>query len=760
MIELSKCFKLLDDGFSLITVADNKVPNYPWKKYQSEKISKTQLEKQYNYKGGYIKKDGKEMIATDNVGIVTGFNFLECIDVDLKVFSTAKEQIAFWDEYLSFLKDNILDFEDKFVIAKTRNNGYHLLFKSKRVGGNNKIAKLKGHKEAILETRGYGGYVFVYENFINNKYYSDIDFISDEDREILFSCSKFYNYEDPKEIIIPKKEEKKYNQKDGVKPWTDFNQKNQVWDIVSDEFTIVSNLKDKYVIKRHGSESPHSGYIYKNDNLMYLFSTGTIYDAERQYSPFQAYTRKNFKDDFSAAAKQIYADGYGTRIVPEPPEELVNEKIKIDEKQFPIEIFPLPIQNYIMECHNTLDSVIDYMGCSLLWVISVIIGNSMEVEIKRGWKEKCSIWISNVGRAGIGKTPSIQNIIFPLMRINSREIKKYIKQKEKHEHFKGLKKDEKQLYEEIPEPKKTQFIANDITLEALVDLHQNNPNSVGVFKDELAGWFKDMNKYREGSDLEFWLSTWSGQSVNVNRMTRAGSFVQSPHIPVLGGIQPNVLNNLYTDDNKDNGFIDRMLLSFPDAEIEKYNENEMSYEAISWYSDKIISFYDTIRNAYINVNDEGEIQPTVIKFSTEAKEEWKRIFNKITDTQNSENENEYMKSMYPKQKSYIPRFALMIHVFTTIFDVQSEDISKESMLKAEKLSDYFVSMAKKIKINSIETKGIRDIINDKANKDNFEKVKALYKNDEDFNRTEVSEILNLSRRTIQRNIDKIKEDGK
>lgn len=43
--------------------------------------------------------------------------------------------------------------------------------------------------------------------------------------------------------------------------------------------------------------------------------------------------------------------------------------------------------------------------------------------------------------------------------------------------------------------------------------------------------------------------------------------------------------------------------------------------------------------------------------------------------------------MYPKQKSYIPRFALLIHVFDEFFDGGNTLlISKESILKAEKLS--------------------------------------------------------------------------
>ena len=81
---------------------------------------------------------------------------------------------------------------------------------------------------------------------------------------------------------------------------------------------------------------------------MYLFSTGTIYEAEKQYSAFSAYAKKYFNDDFSEAAKQAYKDGYGTRIVRKEQEPVVTN-IKYDNIDFPIEIFPEPIHN------NTLD---------------------------------------------------------------------------------------------------------------------------------------------------------------------------------------------------------------------------------------------------------------------------------------------------------------------------------------------------------------------------------------------------------------------
>jgi hypothetical protein len=135
--------------------------------------------------------------------------------VDLKVFSTKQEQLDFWGEYLTMLQDNILDFDDKFCIYKTRNAGFHILYKSKRVEGNQKLAKLKGHKEAVIETRGIAGYVFAYpDNQVSKKSYFDIDFISDNDRDIIMHVSKMYNHVEETQIVPqPKKDKAIY--KDG-----------------------------------------------------------------------------------------------------------------------------------------------------------------------------------------------------------------------------------------------------------------------------------------------------------------------------------------------------------------------------------------------------------------------------------------------------------------------------------------------------------------------------------------------------------------
>ena len=134
-----------------------------------------------------------------------------------------------------------------------------------------------------------------------------------------------------------------------------------------------------------------------------------------------------------------------------------------------------------------------------------------------------------------------------------------------------------------------------------------------------------------------------------------------------------------------------------------------------------------------------------------------RIFNEITDKQNNDEENQYLKSMYPKQKSYIPRFALLIHVFDCYFDdkVIHAEIGKESILKAEKLSEYFVNNAKKVKVDSSETSELKNTM--KRAETVQEKFKAIYNANPDFNRSKVAELLSVSRSTIYKYIKQMED---
>ena len=239
-----------------------------------------------------------------------------------------------------------------------------------------------------------------------------------------------YNYIEPIKEVVKITKELKSIISDGVKPWEDFDNSTSVWDVVSDEFQIITNQSNKIILKRHGATSAHSGYIYTDDNLMFLHTTGTIYPHEKQINPSAAYAYKYHNGNFSESAKDLYSQGFGERVVrmEDEPEAIEKIDIKSEDLIFPIDVFPAPIQTYITECNETLNSSVDYLGCSLLWLISLCVGNSMKIEVKKGWNEIGTLWLAVVGQAGIGKTPSISNMIFPVEKINEKMIDKYNKE--------------------------------------------------------------------------------------------------------------------------------------------------------------------------------------------------------------------------------------------------------------------------------------------------------------------------------------------
>jgi hypothetical protein len=741
-IRLEKGKSLLAAGYSLLVASEDKLPCHSWKALMTTPWTVAELEKNIQNPKAF------------RYGYPTGYNDILVIDIDLKVLPM-ELRAAFFTEFIAFVRDNVDGFDKKVAVHKTMNFGYHLTYRTRLMMGNEKIAvpvltglksESSGKTQALIESRGTGGYALLYDECTNGLDYTAIQYLSDEEHNTLLAICKMYD----ERVEVQEIEQPKKDKATGVSPWQDYNQRHTVFDVVGDEFKVIRNLASKTVIKRHGAISAHSGYVFKDSGCMYLFSTGTAYPNEKLLSPFALFAYKYHSGNMSTAAKELYASGYGDRVKLPQPEIAKVDKPVIEKLSFPLDIYPTEIQNYLIECNRTLDSSIDYMGAGLLWMLSILVGNSMKIQVKKGWDECCTIWVTVVGKAGVGKSPSINNVIRPLIQANSREIREYQKRFREWDEYDKLSKKEKDQRPEVQCPIKKQFIVNDVTLEALVELHEENPNAVGVFKDELAGWIKDMNKYRAGSDLEFWLSTFSNQPAALNRKTVKNTYVHSPIIPVLGGIQPAVLNQIFTDEYRDNGFSDRMLLCYPDIQVEMYNDNELSEELIDWYHNYIGELHAHIKNSLIVFDEEREIKPHLIPMDNAAKAEWKRINNKITIMQNSDNESEFTKSMLPKQKTYVPRFALLLSIIDAYANGEelTRPIDAATMIKAERLSDYFITMSKKVKVDSMAYNVIREAANVKGAATPKERCKQMWRTDTDLNRTSAAELLAVSRQTI------------
>jgi predicted transcriptional regulator YheO len=161
------------------------------------------------------------------------------------------------------------------------------------------------------------------------------------------------------------------------------------------------------------------------------------------------------------------------------------------------------------------------------------------------------------------------------------------------------------------------------------------------------------------------------------------------------------------------------------------------------------------------MNEDGDIISNFVRFSKEAKVELARIMNKITDRQNSEDETEATKTILPKQKTYLPRFAILLHIldcYDNGVDFNSE-IEQQTILNAERLVDYFICMAEKIMQDGQDYSNLKASANDKVVKTSADKFAMMYAANPKLNRVEAAGLLKVSRSQIYNWIKQIDNES-
>src|SRR5690625_4805370 len=89
-------------------------------------------------------------------------------------------------------------------------------------------------------------------------------------------------------------------------------------------------------------------------------------------------------------------------------------------------------------------------------------------------------------------------------------------------------------------------------------------------------------------------------------------------------------------------------------------------------------------------------------------------------------------------------------------DYNMEEIQNKTMEEAKKLSDYFVATSKKIKFENKQVDDIKKSINRKS-LSIHDKIKDADMANPNFNRSQLAEILDVSRQTVYNYVKKIKE---
>ena len=335
---------------------------------------------------------------------------------------------------------------------------------------------------------------------------------------------------------------------------------------------------------------------------------------------------------------------------------------KTSDSDFPVQVFPAKMQRIILELNTTCGFPIDYTASAMIAAISVAIGNTHRIEVKRNWQESAIVYIAIVGRPGDCKSHPLTFVMRPLVNADWKNNQEFQKKHCEYQQAVAMSRKERISagLEEFPkEPKRLRYLVSDVTQEGLSAIHSHNPRGLCFWVDELSAWFKNFTRYNTGSEEQFWLSAFNGSTTMSDRKNCQNSiFIKRPFISVVGTIQKRLLTELANGERAANGFIDRILFAMTKSNGKpRWNEDEVR--------DDLDREWERILNRLLSVecvvNEEKEPMPTVMRFTADAKRrlyEWQHENAALCDNEMSDN----VVSFFCKLEIYVLRFCLILRI--------------------------------------------------------------------------------------------------
>ncbi len=308
-----------------------KAPAAFWKQYQQRRPTADEID-------GWL-TDGQY----DGIGLVCG-----AVSGDLEMLELEGRAVA--ENYVQQLQAALTDHGhgdlwqrlNTGYLEVTPGRGLHWLYRvdgparpnlklARRPATAAELAAKPGEKvKVLIETRGEGGYVVVAPSagrthetglawVVAAGGPNSIPVLTEDERDALHAIAATFDRMPVDELRDNRANnftgsDTSAGQSPGNRPGDDYNAKAD-WADLLDGWTKVRSVGDGWAWRRPGKDrgiSATTGTSGDGADRLYVFSTSTEFDTERPYSKFAAYTLLNHGGDYSAAAKQLRRDGYGT----------------------------------------------------------------------------------------------------------------------------------------------------------------------------------------------------------------------------------------------------------------------------------------------------------------------------------------------------------------------------------------------------------------------------------------------------------------
>jgi hypothetical protein len=339
---------------------------------------------------------------------------------------------------------------------------------------------------------------------------------------------------------------------------------------------------------------------------------------------------------------------------------------------------------------------VEYVAAAAMVALSSLVGRQVGIQPKQhdDWLVVPNLWGGIVGPPGVQKTPASSEALKPLHRLEveakdayareqeSFEIQQMIAKAQAESAQAELKKaarektrtaaelnqlaTEARYVEEAGKPVWRRYVLNDPTVEKVGELLRDNENGLLIYRDELAGFLRNMERQGHESDRAFYLESWTGLNAYTwDRIGRGTTVIPAVCLSVFGTIQPGPLARIIRRGagEESDGFLPRFqLLVYPDVSptfvpVDRYPNSEYKNRAYA-----VFQRLATIDPVSIGATVSEDSRIPYLRFSTEAQgvfDDWRTgLENRLRRGQ----ETPAMLEHLSKYRSLLPSLALLFHL--------------------------------------------------------------------------------------------------
>jgi putative DNA primase/helicase len=391
------------------------------------------------------------------------------------------------------------------------------------------------------------------------------------------------------------------------------------------------------------------------------------------------------------------------------------------------DLLPACVDSAVADVAYRMQCPPDYVACAVLVAMGAVVGNRIGIRPKQedSWLVIPNLWGCIIGRPSMKKSPSASFAENLIRWIEDRDRKRIepmiadskrdalLAEQKRKSMEKELKKavdddqsesEQKRIASElvsiaaIQAPTSRRIVTTDSTIEKLIDMLNQHPLGMILWRDELVSWIRGLDREDQAGVRQQFLTLWNGYGrINVDRIGRGETVCESPCLSIFGcatpgGIQDYVQGAL-RGGRGDDGLLQRFQVTvWPDEPSEvKVIDRKPDQLALQ----RVRDLFERLAGLDVRGIADDQCDPSEIpwmRFNPSAQEVFNEWIASKTQRCRSESMPEAIESHLAKYDKLVPAIALLIE----LCDGSERAVSKRSVQRAVGWVRYLESHAMRL----------------------------------------------------------------